>query len=598
MPQIFNNSSTTLASDKTSQKSSDRRTFTGESLDPNEQRSKGSTTPRSHKIKRFLRIPSGGSSVSSEDLLKQKDPKLVASTTTKNEPRRKSKLLPKIGRNRATTVSSEGNALEDVISPTAQANPYFQHQGAPALRHHNDSSVPPSPPDQPHNYGKPDASITEAELAAGKDDLARKLRRVASAPNAQGLFTKGKSDSRPQSGASTEQPLLGQHSNSSTLSVIGTASEGALLNVPPNQLPTPGQIRNSIAYRRTYSSNSIKVRTVEVSPSSFDKVKLIGKGDVGKVYLVKERRSDRLYAMKVLSKKEMIKRNKIKRALAEQEILATSNHPFIVTLYHSFQSSDHLYLCMEYCSGGEFFRDILLHQSGHIMLSDFDLSKQSDAGGSPSMIVGKNGASTNAQPVIDTKACIADFRTNSFVGTEEYIAPEVIKGCGHTSAVDWWTLGILIYEMLFGTTPFKGKNRNATFSNILRDDVPFPDGNGAPQISNLCKSLIRKLLIKDELRRLGSRAGASDVKSHPFFRTTSWALLRHSKPPMVPHGGKGIDAANFRNMKESHSVDLSASRLKGVPLDSGLATPGGEINDPFEEFNSVTLVHDGEHSGH
>ena len=89
----------------------------------------------------------------------------------------------------------------------------------------------------------------------------------------------------------------------------------------------------------------------------------------------------------------------------------------------------------------------------------------------------------NNLPTIDTKSCINNFRTNSFVGTEEYIAPEVIKGCGHTSAVDWWTLGILIYEMLFGTTPFKGKNRNATFANILRDEVPFPEGNGSPNIS-------------------------------------------------------------------------------------------------------------------
>ena len=127
--------------------------------------------------------------------------------------------------------------------------------------------------------------------------------------------------------------------------------------------------------------------------------------------------------------------------------------------------------------------DILLHQSGHIMLSDFDLSKQSDPGGKPTMIVGKNGASTSSLPTIDTRSCIANFRTNSFVGTEEYIAPEVIKGSGHTSAVDWWTLGILIYEMLYGTTPFKGKNRNATFANILREDIPFPDHAGAPQIS-------------------------------------------------------------------------------------------------------------------
>lgn len=112
---------------------------------------------------------------------------------------------------------------------------------------------------------------------------------------------------------------------------------------------------------------------VEVGPSSFLKVKMLGKGDVGRVYLVKEKKTDKLFAMKgranltsplpsnfptllVLSKKEMIERKKIKRALTEQEILATSNHPFIVTLYHSFQSEEYLYFCMEYCMGGEFFR--------------------------------------------------------------------------------------------------------------------------------------------------------------------------------------------------------------------------------------------------
>ena len=99
------------------------------------------------------------------------------------------------------------------------------------------------------------------------------------------------------------------------------------------------------------------------------------------------------------------------------------------------------------------------------------------------MILGRNGSGSSSLPAIDTKSCIADFRTNSFVGTEEYIAPEVIQGCGHTSAVDWWTLGILIYEMIFGTTPFKGKNRTATFSSILREEVQFPDHPGAQQVS-------------------------------------------------------------------------------------------------------------------
>lgn len=116
--------------------------------------------------------------------------------------------------------------------------------------------------------------------------------------------------------------------------------------------------------------------------------------------------------------------------------------------------------------------------------------------------------------------------------------------------------------------------------------------------ASLCKSLIRKLLIKDENRRLGARAGASDIKAHPFFRTTQWALIRHMSPPIVPSAGTGIDTVNFRNVKESESVDISGSRpMKGVPLDSGLATPG-DGSDPFEEFNSVTLHHDGDEGSH
>lgn len=102
------------------------------------------------------------------------------------------------------------------------------------------------------------------------------------------------------------------------------------------------------------------------------------------------------------------------------------------------------------------------------------------------------------------------------------------------------------------------------------------------------------------MRRLGSRAGASDVKNHLFFKPITWALLRHMKPPMIPHQGRAIDTVNFRAVKESGSIDLgnsNPSRLKGVPLDSGMATPGGELADPFLEFNSVTLHHDDEDQG-
>ncbi|EEQ88914.1 AGC/RSK/RSK-UNCLASSIFIED protein kinase, variant 2 [Blastomyces dermatitidis ER-3] len=641
-----------------------RSNFPGISLATKKHSSSNDSSHFPTKLKNFFRInsssstnsntsTSGGNNNSSHGGAAQNDGSSGPGKSETKTTFRQSRFLPTITRNRSTTVASEGNPLDEGMSPTAYANPYFAHQGYPALRHRNDGSVSSVNADTPE-LQVDGVAASEQATTAGKEELARKLRRVASAPNAQGLFSGNKSDDRPRTAELGKEPLV-EHGattggvgagDGARLSLVDATTKSNSLTVPGadelSNLPPPNLNRNPIAFRRTYSSNSIKVRNVEVGPGSFDKIKLIGKGDVGKVYLVREKKSSRLYAMKVLSKKEMIKRNKIKRALAEQEILATSNHPFIVTLYHSFQSEDHLYLCMEYCSGGEFFRalqtrpgkcipeddarfyaaevtaaleylhlmgfiyrdlkpeNILLHQSGHIMLSDFDLSKQSGPGGAPTMIIGRNGASPTSLPTIDTKSCIADFRTNSFVGTEEYIAPEVIKGDGHTSAVDWWTLGILIYEMLFGTTPFKGKSRNSTFANILRDEVPFPENSGSPQISNICKSLIRKLLIKDETRRLGARAGASDVKTHPFFRTTQWALIRHMKPPMIPHQGRATDTINFRNVKESGSVDIGgSSKAKGVPMDSGLATPSGEaIADPFEDFNSVTLHHDGEEHGH
>ncbi|KAI9505679.1 kinase-like domain-containing protein [Coemansia spiralis] len=398
------------------------------------------------------------------------------------------------------------------------------------------------------------------------------------------------------------------------------------------------------AIRRTYSSNSMKVQKISVGPKSFTKIKLLGKGDVGKVYLVRQKESGKLYAMKVLSKAEMIKRNKIKRVLAEQEILATANFPFIVTLYHTFQSDERLYFCMDYCIGGEFFRvlqsrpgkclpeedakfyaaevtcaleylhlsgfiyrdlkpeNILLHETGHIMLTDFDLSKQSDPPGTPTVL--KNSSFFYSLPSIDTRSCTAGLRTNSFVGTEEYIAPEVIKGVGHSSAVDWWTLGILIFEMLYGSTPFKGSNRNATFRNILKSDIVFPQPPTHQAVSASCKALIRRLLTKNDKKRLGSRAGAADIKQQPWFKNITWALLRNRTPPILPLADPqkqqllqfaltyepSQDQQRRRKShhgRESTSLDIERENLwQSDPTKKGV--------DPFEKFESMTILHDGD----
>lgn len=326
----------------------------------------------------------------------------------------------------------------------------------------------------------------------------RFIRRVVSAPNAKALFHKGSASDVPDVPPLPNKTPTASSSNDTAVDLtvsppvppVPKMSSMSSRPTTPSRSSTPSSFlkpgnlsatgtRGSrahstsvmaikkqsaavedparAAFRRTYSSNSIKTRAAEVSASSFEKIKLLGKGDVGKVYLVREKKTGSLFAMKVLSKKEMIKRNKIKRALAEQEILTMSNHPFIVTLFHSFQSSDYLFFVLDYCMGGEFFRalqtrpgkclqedhakfyaaeviaaleylhlngyiyrdlkpeNILLHQSGHIMLSDFDLSKPSGEPGGAAAAV-QTGA--NGVILVDTRSCIADFRTNSFVGTE------------------------------------------------------------------------------------------------------------------------------------------------------------------------------------
>lgn len=570
-------------------------------------------------------------------------------------------------------VSSAPN-YNDLIDPSSREEHIDQNQDQYASsglttpmhedRRVNGSSSKsglPLTPDSldPFFPGSPVRMDSNARSFSSKDFEKAAKSSGKSTPKSKGgiLFpgSKKKNESAKSQSGDRRSPLLSTPSSAINLAALQSAE---------SKTPDSGLTPPRTTFRRTYSSNSIKVREVEVGPNSFTKIKMLGKGDVGKVYLVREKKSDKLFAMKVLSKKEMIKRNKIKRVMAEQEILSTSNHPFIVTLYHSFQSDDYLYLCMEYCMGGEFFRalqtrpgkclpeeharfyaaevvaaleylhlmgfiyrdlkpeNILLHQSGHVMLSDFDLSaRATQRGGAPAVI---RQVSPNSAPLVDTRSCIADLRTNSFVGTEEYIAPEVIKGCGHTSAVDWWTLGILIYEMIFATTPFKGTSRNQTFSNVLRNEVTFPEGI---PISSFGKSMIRKLLIKEEAKRIGSQSGASEVKQHKWFGPISWGLLRNLTPPIVPASSNGLDAANFRNVRESRSLNLdnqsisqngksnkdqraanrSANNGAGSTT-TGSSTAQAEVkqttgknggkeeerdaaDNPFSGFNSITLHH-------
>lgn len=288
MTQLFASSPSTMSNEK-------RGNFPGLSLPSRKHSNESGHLPT--KIKNFFRInsssghsPSHGGSPASHDREREKE------SPAKNEKStfRQSRFLPTIGRNRSTTVASEGNPLDDGMSPTATANPYFAHQGQPALRHRNEGSVPSSPPDTPE-LQVTGVSAVEQATTVNKEELARKLRRVASAPNAQGLFTSGQGDNRPQTADIGKEPLVEATGADGSVGLADSNNEkGSSLSVPS----LGADSGNNASFRRTYSSNSIKVRNVEVGPASFDKIKLIGKGDVGKVYLVREKKSSRLYAMK------------------------------------------------------------------------------------------------------------------------------------------------------------------------------------------------------------------------------------------------------------------------------------------------------------
>ncbi|CAK7329043.1 unnamed protein product [Dovyalis caffra] len=255
----------------------------------------------------------------------------------------------------------------------------------------------------------------------------------------------------------------------------------------------------------------ITSRGEKIGLHHFKPIKPLGCGDTGSVHLVELQGAGELYAMKAMEKSLMLNRNKVHRACIEREIVSLLDHPFLPSLYSSFQPEN-----------------ILLQKDGHVVLSDFDLSFLTSC--KPQIIKHappNNRRRSRSQPP-PTFVAEPITQSNSFVGTEEYIAPEIITGMGHSSAIDWWALGILLYEMLYGRTPFRGKNRQKTFANILHKDLTFPS---SIPVSLAARQLINALLNRDPAFRLGSKAGANEIKQHPFFRGINWPLIRCMNPP-------------------------------------------------------------------
>lgn len=226
----------------------DKRNFSGRSFASKKSQASDGHVAATTRLRNFFRINSSGShpTLSNDGL-----------PTPKSESKgsRGSRFLPVLSRNRSTTTASEGNPLDDSLSPAAHVNPYYQHQGPPNLRHHDVGSVPPSPPDTPQSKTN-GLDIKNNTAASGKDELARKLRRVASAPNTHGLFQSAEtpSDTPEKSGAAND-PML-EIPIPTTSVEPPTPVDGMSTDVSAElaKIPTPGQIRQSVVFRRTYSS--------------------------------------------------------------------------------------------------------------------------------------------------------------------------------------------------------------------------------------------------------------------------------------------------------------------------------------------------------
>ena len=253
----------------------------------------------------------------------------------------------------------------------------------------------------------------------------------------------------------------------------------------------------------------------------FDLLKVVGKGSFGKVMQVMKKDTSRIYALKTIRKQHIISRSEVAHTLAERSVLAQINNPFIVPLKFSFQSPEKLYLVLAFVNGGELFHHLQKEQRFDINRSRFYAAELLCA---LECLHGFGVIYRDLKPenilvdyvghiaLCDFGLCKLDMKdedkTNTFCGTPEYLAPELLHGQGYTKAVDWWTLGVLLYEMLTGLPPFYDENTNEMYRKILAEPLHFP---GPEIVPPAARDLLSKLLDRDATRRLGTN-GASEIK--------------------------------------------------------------------------------------
>lgn len=358
-----------------------------------------------------------------------------------------------------------------------------------------------------------------------------------------------------------------------------------------------GEIHIEMFFQRTEKKH--------YGPEDFQILKLIGKGTFGQVYQVRKKDTKRIYAMKVLQKKVIVQKKEVAHTVGERNILvrtAMSDSPFIVGLKFSFQTPTDLYLVTDYMSGGELFwhlqkegrfdekrakfyiaelilalqhlhmhdivyrdlkpENILLDANGHIALCDFGLSKAN--------------LTQNAT-------------TNTFCGTTEYLAPEVLLDeAGYTKMVDFWSLGVLVFEMCCGWSPFYAEDTQQMYKNIAFGKVRFPRDT----LSTEGRNFVKGLLNRNPKHRLGATDDAEELKRHPFFADIDWEALAKKKitPPFKPKLKSETDTSNFDPEFTNALNGASSLNARAAALAAGIATstplsPGMQAN--FKGFTFV-----------
>lgn len=328
----------------------------------------------------------------------------------------------------------------------------------------------------------------------------------------------------------------------------------------------------------------------DMSKSHFEPIKLIGRGGFSRVIEARKKDTGQLYALKLMSKSFIIKEDKVRQILTERKVLANTQHPFIVHLHWAFQSviarqRSELCLVMDFCPGGELFfhlhnlgrltesqalfyfceillalehlhglgivyrdlkpENVLLDVDGHVKLTDFGLSKE---------------------------AMRKDSVAFSFCGSPEYMSPEMLLEAGHGVAVDYYSLGALLYEMVTGLPPFYDRNRERMYHAILHDTLPLPN-----YLSKTCRGLLTGLLEKNPVNRLGKLHGFAEIKSHPWLEKVDWerVLRRKKSPPFIPN----LRMSNFDPEYTSAPMDFHGSSIR-------------PLTNPFEgfEFDSGNTI--------